>query len=201
MTTRTLCLLAALAMAGCTTNEHNSGLPIVSTVLATASGTTPPITCTISVSGQEVEFPVFNPTQNQLASTGFVVANQLTDPSTINPILRTDSTSFSPHQAVVDYEVPGAAVAEQIIKISGESVASGATSAVLVPLFSPVAVFSAVQTLAGTGGGVVRTTTRIEGFLEDGSTVSTSQHDYVIQVVAGCTVASDPTCVLSTPCF
>jgi len=195
MTTRPLCLIAALAMASCTTNDHNAGLPIVSTVLATASGTPPAVvTCTISVSGLEVEFPAFNPTQaNDLAQTGFVVSNQLTDPSTINPILRANTTSFSPHQAVVDYEIPGAAVGEQIIKISGESVASGAKSAVVVPLFSPAVVFAAVQALAGTGGGVVRTTTRIEGFLDDGSTVSTSEHDYVIQVVGGA--------LLSTPCF
>jgi hypothetical protein len=187
MITRTLCFIAALAMAGCTTNEHNSGLPIVTTVLGVA-GSTPGAGCTFTVGSPEVEFPIFNPAANNLATTGFVVKNQLTDTSALNAVLRTNSTSFTPHQAVVDYEIPGATVAQQIINVSGNSVASGSSVAVLVPLFSPTVVFLALPA----AGGIVRTTTRIEGFLDDGSTVSTSSHDYVIQVSSA---------VASTPCF
>src|SRR5450432_2389941 len=134
MTTRTLCLIAALAIAGCKTNDHNAGLPITSTVLATASVSGTATICTFSASGVEIEFPVFNPAASNLAMTGFVVKNQLTNPSTINQILRGDTTSFSPHQAVVNYEIPGASVAQQIIKVSGQSVSSGASVAVAVPL-------------------------------------------------------------------
>ena len=132
MITRTLCFIAALAMAGCTTNEHNSGLPIVTTVLGVAS--TPGAGCTFTVGSPEVEFPIFNPAANNLATTGFVVKNQLTDTSALNAVLRTNSTSFTPHQAVVDYEIPGATVAQQIINVSGNSVASGSSVAVLVPI-------------------------------------------------------------------
>jgi hypothetical protein len=182
---------AVLALAGCTTQNHTSALPILTTVLGTASTTAGATTCTITVGSPEIEFPVFNPTQpgTGLGFTGFVVKNQLTDPSTLNTVLRANSTNFSPHQAVVEYEVVGVGtLPKQIIPTSGQSVVAGASAAVAVPLFSPLAILNAL-----TPNTIVRTTTRIEGKLDDGSTVSTDEHDYVVQIVGG-TAAT-------TPCF
>jgi hypothetical protein len=101
-----------------------------------------------------------------------------------------NSATFTAHQAVINYDIPGVVVPQQIVPVSG-SITTGTKKAILVEVFSPAAAFTAVSGLAS--NTFVRTTTRIEGSLDDGSTVSTSAHEYVINVC--------PTCASTNPCF
>jgi hypothetical protein len=210
MNKRTLgSVLTALVLSSCTTDNKNSALVVTGTVLATVGVVTLPdgtttSSCTFSSASSESEFPVFTPNGiNDLGATGFLVSNQLIPPTNINTVFNTDSTTFSPHQAVVNYEIVGGGptIAEQIIPTSGGAVASNTTQAVIVPLFLPSAALAVLKGLPAPGG-VVRATVRIEGKLDDGSTVSTSEHEYVVVVntnppVPPATVATGT----NSPCF
>ena len=192
MKTRILVALAAFAAASCTTNQRNSALSITKVVVGSLSGST----CTLSATADETDFPTFNPTETLAAIAagtptgnglaGFVVSNNLSNTANLNTVLRTNTNTFTPHQAVVAYQVVGgASLPEQIIPVSSGTVLNGQTP-VAVPLFSPIAIVNALAAFATPQ--FVRTTTRIEGTLDDGTTVSTSEHDFVVQVcnTAGC---------------
>ncbi|HEX4386952.1 MAG TPA: hypothetical protein VH083_28555 [Myxococcales bacterium] len=193
--------LVALAMSSCSTDNKSGALPVTSVILGTATVTINPdgsstTACAFVATAVETEFPVFAANAaNRLGAAGFVVKNQLTLPSTVNTVFNSDTTTFSPHQAVVDYEIVGGgtSIAEQIIPVSGTSVPSGTSGAVIVPLFLPAAALAAAKTMPG-GGGVFRTTVRIEGELDDGSKVTTSEHEFVFTVQTA-------TNAVSTPCF
>lgn len=198
MNTRIIAI--ALLAAACTTNDRNGGLVVTSVIVGkfTAGTPTTPASCTYIPTGGEEILPNYNTTASAgRASAGFVVKNQLIDPTTLNTALNTATNNFSPHQAVVDYEIfpqaGGAAptVARQIIPVSSGAVPTQSTVAVVVELFSPQPVLTVVN---GLTDAFVRTTTRIEGELDDGTKVSTSEHDYVVHVCNG------PTCVFE-PCF
>jgi hypothetical protein len=193
MNTRIIAIAALLLAAACTTNERNGGLVVTKIVEGTpATGATGGTSCTFNAGGAESLLPNYNVGgSTEAAAAGFVVLNQLINPTTLNTALNTATNTFSPHQAVVDYEIPGANVPQQIIPVSSGTVATNSSAAVLVELFSPTAVQTAIAGLTDT---FVRTTTRIEGKLDDGSTVSTSEHEFVIHVCTG------PACAFN-PCF
>ena len=202
MNKRTLAgAVAAIALHGCTTDNKNSALPVTAIVLGVVTPVTDPVTnvvtagCVFSASTLETAFPVFaaNGTNNK-GSVGVVVKNQISVPTTVNAVFTTDTTTFSPHQAVVDYEIIGGTqtIAQQIVPVSGGSFASGISQTVVVPLFLPTAASTVLKTLAS--GSVVRVTVRIEGKLDDGSTVSTSEHEIVVST----TTAGAGT---NSPCF
>jgi hypothetical protein len=186
--------IAALLAAACTTDGYRSDLIITSVVLPTATttvvGTATQTTCTLNTSAAETILPNFLPaTPGNFAFVGFVVNNQLTNTASLNTTLRTNTTLWAPDVAVVDYQIiGGGTIAEQRIATSGGSVNSGQINTVGVPLFSPAAVIAALP-----ANGQVRTTTHIEGHLDDGTTVSTTDHDYIIQICNGgtnCTAIS-----------
>jgi hypothetical protein len=195
MNTRIIAIAAALTALACTTNERNGGLVITKVVTGTAGAAAGGATgCTFNSGGNETVLPDYSVgVSTQGASTGFVVLNQLINPNTVNAQLNTATNTFTAHQAVVDYEIVGAstpqpAIGQQIIPAAG-TVPNNFTGAVVVELFSPKAVQDA---LAGATSEFVRTTTRIEGTLDDGSKVSTSEHEFVIHVCTGATCAADP---------
>jgi hypothetical protein len=182
-------VLALLAAAACTTNGYNSALPITSVVLGTeAAATDAGPSCTFTTSAVETDFPTFNPTDptNLSGLVGFVVRNQLVSAAASNPVLRANTTDFTPHQAVVQYEIVGSTttIPQQVIPVSSSSVSSGGVAPVVVPVFSPLVVRTALAALPAPA--FVRTTTRIEGRLDDGSTARTSEHEYIIQVCNTC---------------
>jgi hypothetical protein len=193
MDTRIIALALAVGIAGCGTNDRSASLIVTKVVGGTFTAPTPPATvgtCAYTAGADEQILPHFDATAaNSRGSTGFVVENQLVDTSSLNNNLRTNSNTFTPHQAVVNYEIPGATVAQQIIPVSSGTVATGSQTVVLVEVFSPAAALAAVSAIATPT--FVRTTTRIEGKLDDGTTVSTSAHDYVVNVCPGC---GDTTC-------
>jgi len=180
-------LIAAFALlaASCSTGGKNSAIIVTKFVLGTTQGTAdagvgPPPACTYDSTAHDFSNANINPATN-VGSLGVVIANQLASTTSLNTVLRTDSTLFSPHQVVADYEVIGGnTTIGQIIPVSGGAVSAGGTSVVIVPFFAP----AAVKGLTGT----IRVSFHIEGKLEDGSTVHTSQHEYIFVTcsTAGC---------------
>ncbi len=180
-------LLAALLGVSCSINHKSSALVITKVVLGTAQTDPgpPPVTfCKYDPASTEFSFAQIDPTANTGGTMGVVVENNLIDPSTLNPGLRTNSATFHPHQAVADYEViGGSTLTQQLIPVSG-SIPSGGSGAVLVPFFSPVPV-----TLLS---GEIRVSFWIEGRLDDGSDVRTSQREYIFVTCSGGASCNSP---------
>jgi len=184
MKIRWLIPMAALLTTSCMTGNLNSALVVTKMVLGTATTTGTSTSCSYDANSVEFEFAQIDPAANTGGTMGVVVQNNLTDPTSVNPLLRTNSATFHPHQVVADYEVVGGTtLTQQIIPVSGSSIPSGSTGAVLVPFFAPVP----TTTLAG----IVRVIFHIEGKLDDGSNVRTSQHEYIFVTcaTAGCNSA------------
>src|ERR1700682_1589176 len=109
-----IALLALVMAASCSTKNQNSALIITKVIPAKATGTP-------GTGGAAGTFPcVFDPGQaeytpylplNPSENRGIVAAvvgNNLTNPAKDNVVLRTDSTIFLPHQAVVTYDIDSA---------------------------------------------------------------------------------------------
>jgi len=178
MKTRWLIALAALLGASCKTNNRNAALTVTKMVLGTVSGTA----CKYDPSADETDFASIDPAANTGGTMGVIVQNNLKDPSSINTLFYANSATFHPHQVVADYEViGGTTLAGQIIPVSGSQVPAGGSGPVLVPFFSP----AATATLTGE----VRVTFHVEGKLDDGSVVKSSEHEYIFLTcaTAGCT--------------
>jgi hypothetical protein len=187
MKTRWFIPMAALLALSCSTGHRNSALVVTKLVLGTATTNPGPpavTTCSYEAASPEFDFAQIDPTANTGGTMGVVVQNNLTDPTQLNPILRTNSATFHPHQVVADYEmIGGTTVTMQIIPVSGASIPAGTSGAVLVPFFAPIP----TTTLTG----LVRVIFHIEGNLDDGSNVRTSQAEYVFVTcnTAGCNSA------------
>jgi hypothetical protein len=204
MTKRTLgCALAALAMSGCTTDNRNAFLPVTAIVLGTVTPVTDAagvvtVNCVFDPTVPETELPLYaaNGTNNQ-GSVGVVVANQIAVPTTVNTVFSANTTIFSPHQAVIDYEFVGGtqSIGQQIVPVSGTSISAGNSQSVVVPLFLPTAAATALKAVPATGA-VLRVSVRIEGKLDDDSTVSTSEHEFVVAVSSAAGVRGS-----NSPCF
>jgi len=182
-----IALLGLLAGA-CSTNGQRSDLVITKVVEAAADTTTS--SCTFDPSAEELTFSTLNPASN-LGEVAAVVQNNLSDPSQINPLLRTNSAQFQPHQFVARYEVlprtPGAAapyaIAPQIVAAGGVIVQTGGQGTIAAPLFLP-------GVLPATGpatGDFIRVTFKVEGTLGDGSKVSTTEREYLFRICDTCT--------------
>jgi hypothetical protein len=187
MNTRWFILLLALFGTSCKTNM-NSSLVVSKMVLGTVTTVAgPPVTtyCAYDPSATEFDFAQINPGANTGGTMGVVIENHLSDTSTINGVLRTNSATFHPHQVVADYQETqsgGITVTQQIIPSTG-SIPSGGSGAVLVPFFAPIP--STLLT------GIIRVTFHIEGVLDDGSNVRTSEHEYIFVTcnTSGCNSA------------
>jgi hypothetical protein len=180
MKRRWLILLAALAAASCKLNSRNSSLDVTKVVLGKLDNGI----CKYDPSADEFDFAHINPAANTGGTMGVVVKNQLLDPAALNAALRTTSSTFHPHQMVGDYEIIGGAVTRGvIIPVSGAQISPGAAGPVLIPFFSP--------TVTTTMTGTIRITFHIEGKLDDGTTVQTSEHEYIFVTcaTAGCNSA------------
>ena len=176
MKIRWLIALAALLGASCRTKQ-NSALVVTKVVLGEISGTS----CKYDPGADEFDFANIDPAANSGGTMGVVLQNNLSDPTTVNSLYRTNSATFHPHQVVADYEViGGATLPNQIIPVSGTQIPPGATGSVLVPFFSP----AATATLTGE----IRVTFHVEGKLDDGSVLKSSEHEYIFVTcaTAGC---------------
>jgi hypothetical protein len=176
--TRTILLLALLA-AGCSTKGENSAL-VVTKVLAPKgsssadAGAGSVLQCTSSPGDTESSFLLMGP--DNFGSLGVAVDNRLKNPSDTNNLLRTNSADFYVHQAVVTYEMAagtGSAPAGSTPP-SGGAVPQGTSGSIGVVLFP--------SHLTGvSAGSFIRASIHLEGTLLDGSTVKTSQREFLIQ--------------------
>ena len=178
--------LLGLLAGACMTHGQRSDLVITSVIEATANTGTSGTTCTFDTSAHELTFSNLNPTTNS-GLVASVVKNNLTDPSTTNPLLRTNSAQFQPHQIVVSYEVlprtsgaaPPYTINPQIVAVGGAVVQpDGGQATVAGPLFPP----GVIPTGSALTGDFIRTVFHIEGKLADGSTVSTNEREYLFRI-------------------
>lgn len=188
MKTRIILLAAAFA-AACTT-QNNSALVITSVVPAKAetSTTTPPVTtCTFDPKAAEISFLQINLAKND-GTMGAVVNNFMPATNSANS-LNLDAAVFEAHQAVIRVEFPGGtpagvSVPNPIIVPVAGVVSSGETASIPVPLLPHGAISGSVPDKT-----FIRTTFHIEGKLLGGSSVHTSEREFLFQA---CTL--DPNC-------
>ncbi len=188
MKTRHAIVALALLLASCKTRNENSFLTIVGLIppTATASGTgaTATVSCKFDPGSGEFSQLPYNPAENR-GSVAAVVQNSISPALGLNSLLGTGTTTFLPHQAVVDYEfIPasaGAAPGQNTIPVSGLEVPTSSKATVGIDIFNGVAI-------AVPNGTYIRVTFHIEGKLLDGSTVHTSEREYLFRYcnTAGC---------------
>jgi hypothetical protein len=189
-------LLAALLAAGCKTNNQNSALVIFKVIPAKASavGTAPAQTlgCVFDPAQQEFtpDLP-FNPAET-FGDLAAVVVNNLKDTVTVNASFNTTSSVFLPHQAVISYEFIGSATPSPagtfIAPTSGLEVLPGGGQSTVA--FN---IFYGLNRATVPIGIYLRATFHIEGKLHDGSTVRTSEREYLFLT------CGTPNCAASDP--
>ena len=177
MKTRNLTLVLALLSVACMTTSRTD-LVITKVIEAAANGSA----CTFDTSTNELTYSTLNPTTN-FGLVAAVVENHISDPSGLNPILRTNSAYFQPETLIADYEVigGGATIARQAIPVSGVVVPAGGEGTIGAPML-PGALVAAIPS-----GTFVRVSFHIEGRLYDGSKVKTSVRDYMFRICTTCT--------------
>jgi hypothetical protein len=183
-------LLAALLVGGCKTRNENSALVITRMIpaKATVAGTAPNQTLACTFDPTAAEFTPtlpFNPVQTG-GDIGAAVANNLKDTVTVNSSLNTTSSVFLPHQAVDSYEYINSAVPSPagtfIVPTSGGEVPPGKESIVAFNIFNGLNRATVPNNI------YMRATFHLEGKLLDGSTVKTSEREYIFFTcnVSGC---------------
>lgn len=192
MNTRTILLAAAFA-AACTT-QNNSALVITKVVpgkeVTVTSTTTPPVTtthCEFDPAADELSFVPINLAQND-GLVGAVVNNFMPATNSANS-LNLDAAIFQSHQAVVRIEFPtgtpaGVSVQNPIIVPVAGVVSSGQVASFPLPLLPRGAITGTVPDRT-----FIRATFHIEGKLLGGSSVHTSEREYLFEA---CT--ADPLC-------
>ena len=187
-TRNTVVILALLLAAGCKARNENSFLPIISVIppkaATSGSGATATLGCSFDPGSSEFTELPYNPVENT-GSIAAVVQNNIADTAGLNSNLRDNSTSFLPHQAVVDYEfVPASAgtpPGEQVIPAGGVVAGGGGKGTV------GFAVFRGLN-IAVPSGTLIRVTMHLEGKLLDGSLVHSAEREYLFRFCtqAGC---------------
>jgi hypothetical protein len=188
--TRTVVLLALLA-AACTTKGENAALVITKVLTSKGTTTAGVVTCPVIAAGDtELSFILLGP--DNFGQVGLVVDNRIPDPSTQNTVLRTNSADFLPHQVVASYEVLGTGTvnAPATVAAAGVVVPSKTAGPVIVPALFPSTFGAAAGGIAA--GTFIRATLHIEGKLTAGSTVKTSEREYLFRVCGATGCAGNP---------
>jgi hypothetical protein len=188
--TRTVVLLALLA-AACTTKGENAALVITKVLTSKGTTTAGVVTCPVIAAGDtELSFILLGP--DNFGQVGLVVDNRIVDPSTQNTVLRTNSADFLPHQVVASYEVLGTGTvnAPATVAAAGVVVPSKTAGPVIVPALFPSTFGAAAGGIAA--GTFIRATLHIEGKLTAGSTVKTSEREYLFRVCGATGCAGNP---------
>ena len=179
MTTTKLTLIcAALLSAACTTKNEN-GFLVITKIVAPVAAAGVGGGCTLSASTDEPVFATVNPSVPPTSTKGFrlgaVVENRLTPNGNVT-LGRLNNFDFVVEQAVVDYEAAGTvavSIPQQIVPANGLVKANG-SSPVGIDLFAP-------GTTGVPGPGTsIRVVFHFEGKLLDGSTVKTSEYEYIV---------------------
>jgi hypothetical protein len=183
MNTRIGIALLGLLAVSCNTNQGSASLLIIKVIEATppAGGGTG---CTFDPTTNEKTFSTIDPATN-VGQVAAVVQNNLLDTSTLNPGLRTNTAQFQPHQIVATYEVlprpgttaPPYTIPLQIIAVSGLTVQTGEQGTVGAAFF-----LNGVLPAGAAAGDFIRVTFHVEGKLIDGSTVKTTEREYLFRL-------------------
>jgi hypothetical protein len=188
--TRTVVLLALLA-AACTTKGENAALVITKVLQSKGTTTAGVVTCPIiTVGDPELSYILIGP--DNVGQVALVVDNRILDPSTQNAVLRTSSVDFLPHQAVASYEVLGTGTvnAPSAVAAAGVVVPAKTAGPVIVPALFPSTFGAAAGGIAA--GTYIRATLHLEGKLIDGSTVKTSEREYIFRTCGAVGCAANP---------
>ena len=187
--TRTVVSLALLA-AACTTKGENSAL-VITKVLTSKGTTTAGVTTCPTIAAGDTELSFINIGPDNFGQVGLVVDNRIVDPSTQNALLRTNSADFLPHQVVASYEVLGTGTvnAPATVAAAGD-VPPKTAGPVIVPALFPSTFGAAAGGIAA--GTFIRVTLHIEGKLADGSTVKTSEREYLFRACGATGCAANP---------
>src|SRR5258708_17337364 len=188
MKTRNALALLALLALSCKTKSENSAFVISSVAPPTASssgsGATSVLGCKFDPSTAEFSVLPYNPAENR-GIVAAVLLNNLSPTTALNPLLRTDTTTFLPHQAVLNYEyIPSSAgtpPGQTVVAASGVEVPGGGKRTVEVDMFTGA-------TISVPNGTYIRVTFHLEGKLLDGSLVNSSEREYLFRFcsTAGC---------------
>jgi hypothetical protein len=185
---------AIFTAAACTTKGENSALVTTRVVTGVASGAatdagTTPIVCTLSATAAELTFIPLGP--DNIGQVGVGVDNRLVDPSAQNTLFRTNSADFYAHQAVVSYEIigGGGSITASTTPPASGLVPSGQSGTIGVALFPSK--FSG-QSSGIAAGTFIRVTLHIEGKLLDGSSVKSSDREFLFQTCATAGCAGNP---------
>jgi len=190
MKTRNAIVALALLLASCKTRNENSQLPIISVIAPTATftagaaGSAGTVSCKFDAGAAEFTTLPYNPAEN-VGRIAAVVQNNLTPTTGLNQLLRSDTSTFLPHEAVVSFEYAsgsaGAAPGPNTIPVSGLEVPAGGKATVGIDIFSGTPI-------SAPNGTFIRVTFSIKGKLLDGSIVHTSEREYLFRYcnVAGC---------------
>jgi len=181
MNTRWFILLLALFGVSCRSNM-NSSLVVTKMVLGTVTTVAGPPAytyCSYDPGGTEFDFAQIDPTANTGGTMGVVVENNLTDTSTLNGILRTQLSHLpsSPGGGRLPGDAAGRDHGHPADHSDYRDRSGGRHRAVLVPFFAPIP-----ATLLT---GIIRVTFHIEGVLDDGSNVRTSEREYIFVTCSG----------------
>ena len=178
--------LSAALLASCTTHGGNTFL--LATKVIAATGTLDPLTklitgCKLDPGAKELAFPAFD-TTNALA-LGIVLENRLAATATVT---KPESNDFVAEKFVVNYESTGTgsvSISEQSLPAQGYVTAGGI--GVAVGLLMPVSVETAL-----TGLSSVRIHVYVVGKLSDGTTVKSSDYEFIA-------VPGGPNCATAVP--
>jgi hypothetical protein len=184
--------VAIVVQTACTTKGQNSAVVTTKIVQGKSSGSADAgpgagTLCAFAPGDTEIDNVPLGP--GSFGLIGVVVDNRLLNASSVNPLLRTNSNDFQPHQAVVSYEVLGGGSVNSATTIpaAGMAIPGGGTGVVPLTLF-PSGFAAASAGIAG--GTYIRVTLRIEGKLTDGSTVKSSDREYIFLSCPACAAAA-----------
>ena len=185
MNTRNAILSFAVLALSCANRSQRSDLVITKTIPPTATSGTSGVTCSFD-GGSQAYTPTlpFNPNENR-GVVAAVVRNNIADPTTYNAQLRTNTEAFVPHQVVLSYEfIPAgpSAPSINIVPTSSSSIGTGSTGTV------GFGAFDGLNMAAVAPGTWVRVTYHVEGKLNDGQLVRTSESEVLFRVctTSGC---------------
>lgn len=192
-----LALVAALSAvaAACTTKDERGDIVLSKFVGPKANGAS----CSLEPGTAETAGLVADVNRTPFVRRGAIVENRLA--SNANPAVgRLNTNDFEAQTARIRVTFPdpgyAGATIERTVAVSGIAKA-GSSQAVLVEIL-PNDVVAALKgkALPASGFGTVRVATRLEGNLLDGTTVQSTEYEYVLNVCQGCLVL--PPCTASS---
>jgi len=184
-----LALVALATLGACTTKDERSDLVITRIIPAKLSGTGASATCLVQPTDLENSQVTVDLNLTDSLVRGVVLDNRLSsNASGVQNRLNTNDFELQNERVKITFPDPafsGPAI-ERSIPVAGVFPVNTAT-ATGVTLFTPEmgALLRAIA-LPASGRGTIRLAIRFEGNLLDGSSVQTTEREFVVQLCKGC---------------